>query len=53
MDAEERKAEYLAKNKMQNGLMFKLDDDPRIIGSEKKDINGNPRGVQHALFKTK
>ncbi len=30
MDAEERKKELMAKNKM-TGLMFKLDDDPRII----------------------
>ena len=29
VDAEERKAEYLAANKM-DGLMFKLEDDPRI-----------------------
>lgn len=30
MDAEERKAELMARNKMQ-GLMFKVDDDPRIL----------------------
>lgn len=30
MDAEERKKELMAQNKMQ-GLMFKMDDDPRII----------------------
>lgn len=30
MDAEERKAELMEKNKMQ-GLMFKVDDDPRIL----------------------
>lgn len=30
MDAEERKAELMAQNKME-GLMFKIDDDPRII----------------------
>ena len=29
-DAEERKKELMSKNKM-NGLMFKMDDDPRII----------------------
>ena len=32
MDAEERKKELLAQNKM-NGLMFKMDFDPRIIGN--------------------
>ena len=30
MDAEERKKDLMAKNKM-SGLMFKMDDDPRII----------------------
>lgn len=30
MDAEERKKELMAQNKM-NGLMFKMDDDPRIF----------------------
>lgn len=34
-DAEERKAELMAQNKM-SGLMFKMDDDPRIIGYGKK-----------------
>ncbi len=29
-DAEERKAELQAANKMKDGLMFKIDDDPRI-----------------------
>ncbi len=35
VDAEERKAELMAQNKM-SGLMFKMDDDPRIIGYGKK-----------------
>ena len=51
MDAEERKKEYMAQNKM-NGLMFKMDDDPRIIGSEKKDKNGNPKGIGNFIRKT-
>ena len=51
MDAEERKKEYLAQNNM-NGLMFKMVDDPRIIGSEKKDKNGNPRGIGNFIRKT-
>lgn len=33
MDAEERKAELMKQNKMSDGKMFKLDEDPRIIGS--------------------
>ena len=42
MDAEERKKEFMAQNKM-DGLMFKMDDDPRIIGSEKRIRTGSPR----------
>lgn len=34
MDAEERKAELLEKNRIEDGYMFKLDEDPRIIGSK-------------------
>lgn len=35
VDAEERKKELMSKNKIKDGLMFKMDYDPRIIGSEK------------------
>ena len=31
MDAEERKKELMEKNNIKAGLMFKMDDDPRII----------------------
>ncbi|MCR5450456.1 MAG: sugar transferase [Solobacterium sp.] len=51
MDAEERKKEYMAQNKI-NGLMFKMDDDPRIIGSEKKDKNGRPKGIGNFIRRT-
>ncbi len=34
------------------GLMFKMDYDPRIIGSEKKDKNGNPKGIGNFIRKT-
>ncbi len=51
MDAEERKKDYMAQNKM-SGLMFKMDDDPRIIGSEKKDKNGRPRGIGNFIRNT-
>ncbi len=47
-DAEERKAALMEQNKMQ-GLMFKMDDDPRIIGSEKKGKDGRPRGIGNTL----
>ena len=51
MDAEERKAELMSQNKM-DGLMFKMDYDPRIIGSEKKDKNGNLKGIGNFIRKT-
>lgn len=38
-DAEERKKELMEKNRIKDGLMFKLDYDPRIIGCY-KDENG-------------
>lgn len=34
MDAEERKKELYKKNNIKDGMMFKMDEDPRIIGSE-------------------
>ena len=40
-DAEERKASLMEKNKMQ-GLMFKVDNDPRILGS-------GPDGTRHGI----
>mgnify|MGYP002625715441 CR=1 FL=1 len=52
MDAEKRKAELMAQNKIQNGMMFKMDDDPRIIGSEKKDKNGKPKGIGNFIRNT-
>ena len=52
MDAEKRKAELMAKNKIQDGLMFKMDDDPRIIGSEKKGKDGKPKGIGNFIRNT-
>ena len=34
MDAEERKKDLLGQNRVKDGMMFKLDFDPRIIGNE-------------------
>ena len=34
MDAEERKKELMAQNRVQDGMMFKMDFDPRIIGNK-------------------
>ena len=47
MDAEERKKELMAQNEMQ-GLMFKMENDPRIIGSEK----GPGKGIGNFIRKT-
>ena len=33
-DADERKKEFLAQNRVSDGMMFKLDFDPRIIGNK-------------------
>ena len=41
MDAEERKKELIEKNNIKDGLMFKMDDDPRII-----------KGIGHFIRKT-
>ena len=35
MDAEERKKELMEQNRVKDGMMFKLDHDPRIIGGDK------------------
>ena len=50
-NADARKAELMDKNKMK-GFMFKVDDDPRIIGSEKKDKNGRPKGIGNFIRNT-
>lgn len=52
MDAEERKKELMEQNKVKDGFMFKMDYDPRIIGSEKLDKNGRPKGIGNFIRKT-
>lgn len=47
LDAEERKKDLMAQNEMQ-GLMFKMENDPRIIGSEK----GPGKGIGNFIRKT-
>lgn len=47
LDAEERKKELMAQNEMQ-GLMFKMENDPRIIGSEK----GPGKGIGNFIRQT-
>ena len=45
MDAEERKAELMKQNRVKDGMMFKLDFDPRIIGSKKLPDGTIKKGV--------
>lgn len=40
LDAEERKKALMEQNRVADGMMFKMEDDPRIIGS-RFDKNGN------------
>ncbi len=47
MDAEERKKELMEQNKMSDGMMFKVDWDTRIIGSEK----GPDKGIGNFMRK--
>ena len=45
LDAEARKAELMAQNRVGGGLMFKLDFDPRIIGSRKLPDGTVKKGI--------
>ena len=45
MDAEERKKELMAQNRVKDGMMFKLDWDPRIIGSKKLPDGTVKKGI--------
>lgn len=45
MDAEARKAELMAQNRVGGGLMFKLDYDPRIIGCERLPDGTIKKGI--------
>ena len=45
MDAEERKKELMAQNRISDGLMFKLDFDPRIIGCEQRPDGTIKKGI--------
>lgn len=52
MDAEARKAALVKASGQEERLMFKLDDDPRIIGSEKKGKDGKPKGIGNFIRST-
>lgn len=45
LDAEERKAELMAQNRVSGGLMFKLEYDPRIIGCDRKPDGTIKKGI--------
>lgn len=51
-DAEERKAELAAQNKVGDGMMFKVEGDPRIIGSNKVRRDGSPGGIGNFIRRT-
>ena len=52
MDAEERKAELMAQNKMSDGRMFKLDFDPRVIGNKILPDGTKKTGIGEFIRKT-
>lgn len=49
MDAEERKAGLMAENRIQDGMMFKLDFDPRIIGAKKLPDGTIKKGIGNRI----
>ena len=52
MDAEERKKELMAQNKISDGLMFKMDFDPRIIGNKILPDGRKKTGIGQFIRKT-
>ena len=52
MDAEERKKELMAQNKMSDGRMFKLDFDPRVIGNKILPDGTRKTGIGEFIRKT-
>ena len=52
MDAEERKKDLLSQNRNKDGMMFKLDFDPRIIGNEILPDGTKKTGIGEFIRKT-
>ena len=52
MDAEERKKELMAQNKVSDGMMFKMDFDPRIIGNKILPDGTKKTGIGQFIRKT-
>ena len=52
MDAEERKKELMSQNRVADGMMFKLDFDPRIIGNKILPDGTKKTGIGEFIRKT-
>lgn len=52
LDAEERKAELMKDNKLEDGKMFKLDFDPRVIGNKVMPDGSHKTGIGEFIRKT-
>lgn len=52
LDAEERKKELMAQNRVKDGMMFKLDWDPRIIGNKVMEDGTRKEGIGSFIRKT-
>lgn len=52
MDAEERKKDLMAQNKVSDGMMFKMDFDPRIIGNKILPDGTKKTGIGQFIRKT-
>ena len=52
MDAEERKKDLMEQNRVKNGMMFKLDFDPRIIGNRILPDGTKKTGIGEFIRKT-
>ena len=52
MDAEERKKDLMSQNRVKDGMMFKLDFDPRIIGNEILPDGTKKTGIGDFIRKT-
>ena len=52
MDADARKQELMSQNRVSDGMMFKLDFDPRIIGNEIKPDGTRKTGIGEFIRKT-
>ena len=52
MDAEERKKELMKENRVKDGMMFKLEWDPRIIGSKRLPDGTYKKGIGNFIRDT-